>query len=224
MGSSVVGTSVNIRNSVAVTVAGVAGVAFLAGCSGESGANAAATSPQPAAASTAAPTSAAPTTTASTTAVPTTTPQPVSTTEAVPSAATAQQQAAPSPEITYEGLGGAYYFSSPDGQFQCGIVTLASRTEAGCQGSTTPVPPRPEDCMINWGNGIRVTNEGSAEFMCAGGAVYTSGGETMDPPLGVGQQLQAEGYTCMSAPDGISCTNDDTGHGFRIAPDSNETF
>ncbi len=78
--------------------------------------------------------------------------------------------------------------------------------------------------MINWGNGIRVTNVGEAGFMCAGGAVYTSGGQTIDPPLAMGQQIAAEGYTCTSGADGISCINDDTDHGFRIAPDSNETF
>ncbi|MGA9870451.1 MAG: DUF6636 domain-containing protein, partial [Rhodococcus sp. (in: high G+C Gram-positive bacteria)] len=92
------------------------------------------------------------------------------------------------------------------------------------QGTTAPVPPRPDDCMISWGNGIRVTNSGPAEFMCSGGAVYTSGGETIDPALSIGQEIVAEGYTCLSAVDGITCTNDETGHGFRIAPDSNETF
>lgn len=128
------------------------------------------------------------------------------------------------PQTTYAALDGAYYFSSPDGQFQCGIVVLSSRTEAGCQGVTTPVPPRPEDCMISWGNGIRVTNDGPAGFMCSGGAVYTSGGETIDPPLAVGSTLAEDGFTCVSAADGISCTNDATGHGFRIAADSNDTF
>ncbi len=209
------------RNTIAVASSAVAAVALLAGCSGESGAVEAVTASQPV--STAAgPTSTAPTELA--TSVPTSTPSPVPATEDVPPPPPSEPEVVAAPEITYEGLGGAYYFSSPDGRFQCGIVTLASRTEAGCQGTTAPVPPRPEDCMISWGNGIRVTNAGAAEFMCAGGAVYTSGGETIDPPLGVGQQIQADGYTCMSAPDGISCTNDDTGHGFRIAPDSNETF
>ncbi|OLT35851.1 hypothetical protein BJF84_13270 [Rhodococcus sp. CUA-806] len=151
-------------------------------------------------------------------------PAPVLTTEDVPLPPATEPEVVPAPQTTYAALDAAHYFSSPDGRFQCGIVTLASRTEAGCQGVTTPVPPRPEECMINWGNGIRVTNNDAAQFMCAGGAVYTSGGDTIDPPLGVGQQIQADGYTCKSTPDGIACANDSTGHGFRIAPDSNETF
>ncbi|CCQ14907.1 putative uncharacterized protein [Rhodococcus sp. AW25M09] len=128
------------------------------------------------------------------------------------------------PQTTYAAIGGAYYFTSPDGLFQCGIVPLSSRTEAGCQGTTTPVPPRPEDCMINWGNGIRVTNDGPAAFMCSGGVVYTSGGETMDPPLAVGATIAEGGFTCSSAANGISCVDDATGHGFRIAPESNEVY
>ncbi len=186
--------------------------AVLAGCGSESGAEVAATSSAPPAVIT---TTAAPTTTVA--------PAPITTTE-VPPAPTTEPAPIPTPQTTYAAIGGAYYFSSPDGQFQCGIVPLASRTEAGCQGTTDPVPPRPEDCMISWGNGIRVTNEGEASFMCAGGAVYTSGGETIDPPLEIGRSIAADGYTCTSAADGISCVNDATGHGFRIAPDSNETF
>ncbi|SNS68704.1 DUF6636 domain-containing protein [Rhodococcoides kyotonense] len=195
-----------------LAVAGIfaAGV-LLAGCGSESGADVAATSAP------------VPTTTASSAAPTTTTEAPVTTTEA-PVPTTTEPAPVPTPQTTYAALDGAYYFSSPDGQFQCGIVTLASRTEAGCQGVTDPVPPRPEDCMISWGNGIRVTNEGEASFMCAGGAVYTSGGEVIDPPLGIGQTIAADGYTCTSAADGISCGNDETGHGFRIAPDSNEVY
>lgn len=186
--------------------------ALLTACGSESGAEVAATSPPS--------TTSAPAATTTTTVAPV----PVTTTEAPLPTTTEPAPPPPMPQTTYAPLQGAYYFSSPDGQFQCGIVTLPSRTEAGCQGTTTPVPPRPESCMISWGNGIRVTDEGAAEFMCSGGAVYTSGGETIDPPLEVGQQIVGDGYTCMSAADGISCNNDETGHGFRIAADSNETF
>nr|WP_300397377.1 DUF6636 domain-containing protein [uncultured Rhodococcus sp.] len=204
-------------NNVVLVASAVAAGALLAGCGGESGANV-----SPAAAAPQSTTSM----TTTTLAPPPSIPAPVLTTEDVPPPLpqATEPEVVPAPQTTYAALDAAHYFSSPDGRFQCGIVTLASRTEAGCQGVTTPVPPRPEECMINWGNGIRVTNNDAAQFMCAGGAVYTSGGDTIDPPLGVGQQIQADGYTCKSTPDGIACANDSTGHGFRIAPDSNETF
>ncbi|WP_338886656.1 DUF6636 domain-containing protein [Rhodococcus sovatensis] len=203
----------NMRvNKLVAVAASVAIAAVLSGCGSESGAESAA----------------APAVTTTTVAPTTTTelPAPVTTTTeaAPPPPPPVEPEPIPTPQTTYAALDGAYYFSSPDGLFQCGIVTLASRTEAGCQGTTAPVPPRPEDCMISWGNGIRVTNAGEAEFMCSGGAVYTSGGESIDPPLAVGQSIEADGYSCLSASNGISCTNDETGHGFRIAPDSNEIY
>ncbi|MFY2790714.1 DUF6636 domain-containing protein [Rhodococcus sp. MALMAid1271] len=194
---------------------GASTVLALAGCGGES----AAQSPPPASTTT--------TTTepAVTTTMPTTEVAPPTTTEEpLPPPPPPVEPPTAEPQTTYAPIGGAYYFSSPDGLFQCGIVPLSSRTEAGCQGTTTPVPPRPDDCMVNWGNGIRVTNEGPAAFMCSGGVVYTSGGETIDPPLAVGATITGNGFTCSSAENGISCVDDATGHGFRIAPDSNEVY
>lgn len=198
-------------NGALAAAAIVAIAAVLTGCGNESGADVVATTAAQVTSSK------APVTT-------TQAPVPTTTEAPPPPPPPSEVPTVPTPQTTYAPLEGAYYFSSPDGQFQCGIVTLPSRTEAGCQGTTTPVPSRPEDCMISWGNGIRVTNEGPAAFMCSGGAVYTSGGEQIDPPLEVGQQIVGDGYTCTSAVDGISCTNDDTGHGFRIAADSNETY
>ncbi|OOL29653.1 hypothetical protein GQ85_24665, partial [Rhodococcus rhodochrous] len=116
----------------------------------------------------------------------------------------------------------SYYFTSPDGGFRCGIVKLPSRTEAGCEGATDPVPPRPENCMVNWGNGIRVQDAGPAEFMCSGGSVYTSGGD--DPVLPSGSRLSKLGYTCETTDADVTCANDATGHGFTIAAGSNTTF
>ncbi|MFF0814992.1 hypothetical protein ACFYVR_07535 [Rhodococcus sp. NPDC003318] len=119
-------------------------------------------------------------------------------------------------------LNEAVYFTSPSGGFQCGIIELPTRTEAGCQGTTTPVPPRPESCVLDWGSGIRVTGSGPGEFLCSGGLVYTSGGT--DAALPAGQTVASFGYTCASEPDDIVCTKDDTGHGFRISENSNEVF
>ncbi|WP_415972998.1 DUF6636 domain-containing protein [Rhodococcus sp. 077-4] len=196
-----------------VWVAGAGVALVLSGCSGESAA-------QPPSPTT---TLAPPTTT-----IATTTPDAVTTTAEAPPPPPPPPPVEPppiaEPQTTYAAIGGAYYFTSPDGLFQCGIVPLSTRTEAGCQGTTTPVPPRPESCMINWGNGIRVTNDGPAAFMCSGGVVYTSGGESIDPPLAVGATIAAGGFTCTSAVNGISCVDDATGHGFRIAPDSNEVY
>ncbi|MFD4295023.1 DUF6636 domain-containing protein [Rhodococcus sp. NPDC058532] len=146
---------------------------------------------------------------------PVTSTAPATTTTVEPTTTTA------APPTTYR-RNEAVYFTAPSGGFQCGIIELATRTEAGCQGTTTPVPPKPEDCMINWGSGIRVTGAGPAEFLCAGGLIYTSG--EADPVLPVGESIASFGYTCTSETAGVTCRKDDTGHGFRIAAESNETF
>ncbi|MFC4604906.1 DUF6636 domain-containing protein [Rhodococcus kronopolitis] len=146
----------------------------------------------------------------------TSTPEPTTTTPEPTSSA---------PETTVEFVRNeAVYFSSADGRFQCGIVELASRVEAGCQGTTTPVPPRPDDCMVGWGNGIRITGEGRGAFMCAGGPIYLTATDAPGAPLAAGQQVSSFGYTCASEAAGVTCRKDDTGHGFRIAAASNEVF
>ncbi|PTR31010.1 hypothetical protein C8K36_10136 [Rhodococcus sp. OK519] len=166
--------------------------------------------------------------TTTTVAAPTTTAAPALTTSTAPTTTTA----APTTTTTAASTtltdvqfqrNESYFFSSPDGTFTCGIVRLPNRTEAGCEGATTPVPPRPDDCMVSWGNGIRVENAGRGAFMCSGGQVYTSGAGT-EPVLAPGTPLAKLGYTCGTTASSVTCTNDETGHGFTVAPDSNETF
>lgn len=154
-----------------------------------------------------------------TTPVPTTTEAPVPTTSDAPAPTTTTA----APSTTYR-RNEAVYFTVASGEFQCGIIELATRVEAGCQGVTSPIPPRPENCMINWGSGIRVTSAGPAEFLCSGGVVYTSGDSGGDAVLPVGQSVASFGFTCTSEAGGASCKNDVSGHGFRIGADFNETF
>ncbi|WP_241385109.1 hypothetical protein [Rhodococcus sp. CH91] len=141
-----------------------------------------------------------------------------------PSSTSAIASAEPAPlvDVEYE-RNESYYFSSPDGAFQCGIVRLPTRTEAGCEGPTDPIPPRPDDCMVNWGQGIRVQDTGEGGFVCSGGPVYLSP-DGVSPVLPPGSELSQLGYTCSTTEVDVTCSNDTTGHGFRVAPDSNETF
>ncbi|CCW14654.1 hypothetical protein ACWDT5_18615 [Rhodococcus aetherivorans] len=205
----------NVRRMSSIGAAAVA-VLALAGCGGtaDGGEQPAAASSASAAATTTTTTAApAPTAPGTTTATGTTT-----TTPPAPAPDSAPTTLA---DVQYE-RNESYYFTSPDGGFRCGIVKLPSRTEAGCEGATDPVPPRPENCMVNWGNGIRVQDAGPAEFMCSGGSVYTSGGD--DPVLPSGSRLSKLGYTCETTDADVTCANDATGHGFTIAAGSNTTF
>lgn len=167
---------------------------------------------------------AAPPTTTTTTAAPTTTtvaPTTTTTTSEPTTTTTVPEAPTSLVDVPYE-RNESYYFTSPDGQFHCGIVKLPTRTEAGCEGTTDPVPPRPDDCVVNWGNGIRVENEGEGAFMCSGGPVYLSGDETAALPAG--STLSKLGFSCTTTEADVTCVNDDTGHGFTVAAGSNETF
>ncbi|MFD4181622.1 DUF6636 domain-containing protein [Rhodococcus sp. NPDC058514] len=160
-------------------------------------------------------TASAPTTTTTASLAPTTTTVPPTTTTTAPPPSTTAAQYARNEAV---------YFSSPTGGFECGIISLPTRTEAGCQGTTSPIPARPDNCMVNWGNGIRVTGNDPGEFLCSGGPVYTSGVSAADSVLPVGDKVSSFGFTCKSEATGVTCVKDATGHGFRIATDSNDTF
>ncbi|MFD4369884.1 DUF6636 domain-containing protein [Rhodococcus sp. NPDC058521] len=203
------------RNSVfrtAFVCVGLGAALAVSGCGGSSDVSSQASTT---------PTSSATTTTQATTPPSSTTtelppppPPPVETTEAPTTTLT---------DVEFE-RNESYYFSSPSGGFQCGIIKLPNRTEAGCQGVTSPIPPKPDSCMVSWGNGIRVENEGEGAFMCSGGLVYTSGDEGGDPVLPPGKDLSKLGYTCKTTEEDVTCVNDETSHGFTVATNSNETF
>lgn len=197
-----------VRVRVGLLCLSVGSAIFLTGCGGD-----AQSAPTP----TAQPTTAV----ATTTQVTTTVPAPVITTTEVP--ATTVPPTTTLTDVHFE-RNESYYFTTPDGNFQCGIIRLPTRIEAGCEGTTTPVPPRPESCMVNWGNGIRVQDEGEGAFMCSGGPVYMSGGPEADPVLPPGTPLSKLGFTCTTTATDVSCVNEQTTHGFTVAADSNEVF
>ncbi len=153
---------------------------MLAGCGGSSDAVAPPTSTT---------TVAAPVTTTTTTVPPTTTT--TTTTTIAPPPTTTEAPTTTLVDVPYE-HNESYFFTSPDGGFQCGIIKLPNRTEAGCQGSTSPVPPRPADCMVDWGHGIRVEKNGEASFMCAGGPrLHVGRRRTGRGPARRGEAVQA---------------------------------
>lgn len=115
-----------------------------------------------------------------------------------------------------------YFFRSPSGRFSCRVV--AEPLSAGCHGDTSPVPDRPATCSpeISWGAGMWVDAGGGTGFLCTGGTIYSD--STPGPVLGYGDQLSVLGLTCVAREDGVRCAHDATGHGFRIAAESNELF
>lgn len=115
-----------------------------------------------------------------------------------------------------------YFFTSPDGRYTCAIA----EEQAVCQGETQPVPPRPADCRESWGFGMGVGTTGVANFLCAGGVMYGPGNRDPDDrdKLPAGRSLTTFGFTCSSDGTGIRCVHEASGHGFMIAPTTNEKF
>ena len=125
---------------------------------------------------------------------------------------------------------GSYYFTSPSGKFQCGIldadIAPRGQTTAGCHGETSPIPPRPTTCSTGagWGHGMQVDQSGAVSFLCTGGLIFGTGTGDGDPVLDYGRELTAEGFRCTSEVTGVTCTHEGSGHGFTIASTTNSSF
>jgi pimeloyl-ACP methyl ester carboxylesterase len=123
----------------------------------------------------------------------------------------------------YQKSPGLHSFDSPSGRFLCGVLAPYEGQPgvAACQGSTTPIPPKPADCRLNWGGGMYVDSTGKVDYVCAGGLMLSDGNAKVLP---YGATLSVSGMTCTSETTGMRCVHDQTGHGFRVAAESNETF
>ncbi len=113
-----------------------------------------------------------------------------------------------------------YFFTH--GDYMCGIA----EEHAVCQGETSPVPPQPADCREGWGYGMGVDASGTADFLCAGGLMYVPPDRSPDDRdvLPDGHSLSAYGFTCSVSGPAVRCVHDASGHGFAIAPTSNDRF
>jgi lysophospholipase L1-like esterase len=114
-----------------------------------------------------------------------------------------------------------FYFFTHNG-YLCGIA----EEHAVCQGETSPVPPQPADCREGWGYGMGVEKSGAVDFLCAGGLMYGPPDRNPDDrdALPDGRSLSAYGFTCSVSGPEVRCVHDATGHGFAIAPTTNDRF
>lgn len=133
--------------------------------------------------------------------------------------------------LTGDGFDG-YFFISPSGNFQCAIrdPSRGLAGMAGCHGETSPIPVQPDRCPegIGWGFGMQVLPlaQGSfpqVDYLCASELVYGHPSRQV-MLLPYGQSITAHGFTCTSNESGIRCEHNSSGHGFRIARNSNEIF
>lgn len=120
-----------------------------------------------------------------------------------------------------------YYFQTPDRQITCGILdqpTGQPRRTAGCQGATGPAPPHMQKCWSTDPAAAAVAVGDDAGYLCVNQGFYTGPQLAAGPVLPAGSSLHAHGFTCRTDTYSVTCSKDEDGHGFEIAPDSNRVF
>lgn len=112
-----------------------------------------------------------------------------------------------------------YSFQSPSGNIQCGVGTLENAF-AICEirDHTWVAPPRPTPCEGGWGDRISMDQGSAPALACHTDTVKGTG----YPTLQYGQTYSVDAITCDSETSGITCTDNGTGHYFRLANDDYE--
>ena len=111
-------------------------------------------------------------------------------------------------------------FLSPTGNIGCVIADGTARCDISRR-EWSP-PPRPSSCPqeVDYGQGTIVETKGPGRLVCAGDTAITPG----SPRLPYGTASEVEGFTCVSVPAGITCTDPQDGHGFFISIQSYRVF
>jgi hypothetical protein len=82
-----------------------------------------------------------------------------------------------------------------------------------------PVPRRPKECFGDFGIAVGMTNTGRAGALCVG----DSARDPRAPVLGYGSTWRRSGFTCVSRPTGLRCTNA-AGHGWMLSRERSAIF
>lgn len=109
-------------------------------------------------------------------------------------------------------------FKSPSGNIHCQYYDGEIRCDIAQQ--SAPVPPKPRDCELEWGQAFAVADNGrSGERLCHGDTVV----DARLPVLAYGNVWRSGGITCASEQTGVTCTNA-AGHGFSLSRAAQRLF
>jgi hypothetical protein len=187
-----------VPRSVRLALAAAALSLTLAACSGD--ADDAPAPPSPTAPSTTPPSTTPP----STTAAPAT-----SATSLLPSSTTPPSTGATTAPTTQTRR--LARFQTPTGNIACDAREGSIRCDI-LEKSWTP-PPKPADCDLDWGSALALDSDGAPVIVCVGDTVA----DPTLPRLAYGTASAAEGITCVSREDGLTCTSDRTRRGFFLS-------
>jgi hypothetical protein len=105
-------------------------------------------------------------------------------------------------------------FSTPSGNIDCvymesdrDVPSLRCQTEF----VLNPLPPKPADCDLDWGGGLRLESDGKVEVVCAGDTIAGD-----YAPLTYGEVWEKSGLRCVSRRRGLTCSSRN-GKGFFLS-------
>ncbi len=75
-------------------------------------------------------------------------------------------------------------------------------------------PPKPDDCELDYGQGVSVGRHGEGHFVCAGDTTLDPGHEVLDD----GESIKTGRFRCKNRGEStIRCVNTRTGSGFKVS-------
>jgi hypothetical protein len=113
----------------------------------------------------------------------------------------------------------SYQFQSPDGNIACTLgPSTNGGTSAACDiGDHTYTPPsKPADCHLGWGDRFSLQQGNAAMMDCHGDTLRVPD----LPTLNYGQTRSVGSIMCDSEVAGMTCTDNSSGHFFRVSAGS----
>lgn len=111
------------------------------------------------------------------------------------------------------------HFVLPSGNIYCALVGENQeflRCEIGS--SLNPMPPKPDSCEFDWGNGFLLAQNSEPNILCISDTIAGS-----DRELAYKTTWKNAGFECLSETTGLTCKNS-TGQGFFLSREKWEVF
>jgi hypothetical protein len=152
----------------------------------------------------------------------TVTPQAAPAASTAPSAPTVTVTVTPAPAPAPTAVAqpdGPGSFRSPSGNINCTLSTPGGDNAARCEvvDHTWTAPSPPPDCHLDSGDRFYLTQGNAAVVGC-----YAQEFPVAESTLGYGQSRSFGTITCDSEYSGMTCTDNSTGHYFRVSRDTYE--
>jgi hypothetical protein len=101
-------------------------------------------------------------------------------------------------------------FLSPSRNIGCHLTQASVRCDI--REREWSAPPKPADCLLDWGHALAVSGDAPGGFRCAGDTAIGD-----QPVLPYGSVVRRGPVECRSEETGVECVNLDTGHGFAVS-------